>query len=132
MPHMYRSFKVCWKNYQTLICSARNLECAFIENEIETILHNSILMDIIIHFRWDTWLILHSFYVNNYVLKHIELYPMIKQKNMLLHFHEHNLISNFYILSTAFIIGRFFFMAPVIKKSIFKIKVLLLCISSKK
>lgn len=41
---------------------------------------------------------------------------MIKQKNMLLHFHEHNLISNFYILSTAFIIGRFFFMTPVIKK----------------
>lgn len=40
---------------------------------------------------------------------------MIKQKNMLLHFHEHNLISNFYILSTALIIGRFF-MTHVIKK----------------
>lgn len=43
---------------------------------------------------------------------------MIKQKNMLLHFHEHNLISNFYILSTAFVISRFFYDACYKKKNI--------------
>lgn len=41
---------------------------------------------------------------------------MIKQKNMLLHFHEHNLISNFYILSTAFVISRVFFYDACYKK----------------